>query len=214
MHAGAQDYGDADPRAYQAEPHPQAERDPVARAARRPLTGYPRDSATAQAYVVGAGEYIQIIDVAGRQMTDFQCFSARKLDKGVENALDATVTRTLTGRSYPHPGLRKAFASISSRWLKTFGTQLAAMMPSPLPAIRAITTTGYPGHVNCTDNFNGARALWQLLGGKDGGAQLLLQHLIDAQNGNLFRRTLVEARRLRIAPRADRPRLRLLGLPR
>ena len=54
-------------------------------------------AATARAYEVKAGEYIQIIDVSGRQMTDFQCFSARKLDKGLENALDATVTRTLTG---------------------------------------------------------------------------------------------------------------------
>ena len=66
--------------------------------------------ATAQAYVVKSGEYIQVIDVAGRQCTDFQCFSARKLDKDIENALDATVTRTLTGRSYPAPGLpSKAF---------------------------------------------------------------------------------------------------------
>ncbi len=62
-------------------------------------------AATARAYMVKAGDYIQVIDVAGRQCTDFQCFSARKLDKGLENALDATITRTLTGRSYPAPGL-------------------------------------------------------------------------------------------------------------
>ena len=37
-----------------------------------------------------AGEYIQIIDVAGRQCTDFQCFAARKLDKGRERPLDVT----------------------------------------------------------------------------------------------------------------------------
>src|SRR5205823_3655590 len=42
-------------------------------------------AATATAYVVKAGEFIQVIDVAGRQCTDFQCFSARKLDKGIEN---------------------------------------------------------------------------------------------------------------------------------
>ncbi len=53
-------------------------------------------AATAQAYVVKAGEFIQVIDVAGRQCTDFQCFSARKLDKGVENALDATISRALS----------------------------------------------------------------------------------------------------------------------
>ena len=33
---------------------------------------------TAESYVVKAGDYIQIIDVDGRQMTDFQCFDARK----------------------------------------------------------------------------------------------------------------------------------------
>ena len=67
-------------------------------------------AATANAYMVKAGEYIQIIDVSGRQMTDFQCFSVAKLDKGIENALDATVTRTLSGRAYPIPGLpSKAF---------------------------------------------------------------------------------------------------------
>ena len=45
-------------------------------------------AATAVAYVVKAGEYIQVIDVAGRQCTDFQCFSARKLDKGLWDSED------------------------------------------------------------------------------------------------------------------------------
>src|SRR5262249_5709183 len=62
-------------------------------------------SSTAKAYLVRAGEYIQIIDVAGRQCTDFQCFSARKLDKGIEHPLDVTTTRALVGQSYPLPGL-------------------------------------------------------------------------------------------------------------
>ena len=34
-------------------------------------------AATARAFTVKAGDYIQIIDVSGRQMTDFQCFSMR-----------------------------------------------------------------------------------------------------------------------------------------
>ena len=62
-------------------------------------------AATASAYFVTAGEFIQVIDVSGRQCTDFQAFSARKVDKGLDLALDATVTRTLLGRSYPAPGL-------------------------------------------------------------------------------------------------------------
>ena len=113
-------------------------------------------AATAQAYMVKAGEYIQIIDVSGRQMTDFQCFSAAKLDKGIENALDATVTRTLTGRAYPSPGLPS----------KAFGFDFEPMVEVVQDTCgrhdafatacnsRFYDDMGYPGHVNCTDNFN------------------------------------------------------------
>ena len=62
-------------------------------------------SQTADSYFVKAGDYIQVIDVDGRQCTDFQCFSARKLDKGIEHALDVTTTRSIQGHSYPMPGL-------------------------------------------------------------------------------------------------------------
>jgi aminomethyltransferase len=40
-------------------------------------------SASAQAYAVKAGQYIQIVDVDGKQCTDFQCFSQAKLDQGL-----------------------------------------------------------------------------------------------------------------------------------
>ena len=113
-------------------------------------------AATARGYFVKAGEYIQIIDVSGRQMTDFQCFSARKLDKGLENALDATVTRTLTGRAYPTPGLpSKAFDFDFEPLVEvvqdTCGRHDAfATACNP----RYYDDVGYPGHANCTDNFN------------------------------------------------------------
>lgn len=115
-------------------------------------------AATARAYVVKAGEYIQIIDVSGRQMTDFQCFSARKLDKGIENALDATVTRTLTGRALPTPGLPS----------KGFGFDFEPMVEVIHDTVgrhdafatacnaRYYDDMGYPGHINCTENFNRA----------------------------------------------------------
>ena len=113
-----------------------------------------------QAYVVKAGEYIQVIDVAGRQCSDFQCFSLRKIDKGVENALDATVTRTLTGRSYPTPGLPS----------KAFGRDFEPLVEIVHDTVgrhdafatacnsRYYDDMGYPGHVNCTENFNNALA--------------------------------------------------------
>ncbi|WP_119389128.1 DUF1989 domain-containing protein [Taklimakanibacter lacteus] len=115
---------------------------------------------TAKAYLVRAGEYIQIIDVSGRQMTDFQCFSQRKLDKGLENALDGTVTRTLTGRAYPTPGLLS----------KMFGFDFEPLVEVVQDTVgrhdffatacnsRYYDDVGYPGHVNCTENFNRALA--------------------------------------------------------
>ena len=47
------------------------------------------------------GEYIQIIDVAGRQCSDFLAFHAHKLDAGIERGLDPQVTRTLMGTRLP-----------------------------------------------------------------------------------------------------------------
>ena len=51
--------------------------------------------ATARAYQVAAGEFVQVIDVEGRECSDFQCFSVADLDLGVERSLDATMTRSL-----------------------------------------------------------------------------------------------------------------------
>jgi aminomethyltransferase len=121
-----------------------------------PLQDFRIDAATARGYQVKVGEFIQIIDVSGRQMTDFQCFSARKLDRGIEHALDATITRTLTGRAYPTPGLpSKGFALDFEPLIEvvqdTCGRHDAfATACNP----RFYDDLGYPGHANCTDNFN------------------------------------------------------------
>ena len=64
--------------------------------------------ATARAYVVRAGEHIQVIDVSGKQCSDFLAFPLRGLDAGLEVCLDATTTRTLMGRAYPGPGRHRA----------------------------------------------------------------------------------------------------------
>jgi len=121
-----------------------------------PLQDIRVNSAKARAYFVRAGEYIQIIDVAGRQCTDFQCFAARKLEKGVEHPLDVTTTRSLMGQSYPHPGLRS----------KAFDQEMEALVEEVRDTVgrhdafglacnaRYYDDQGYPGHVNCTDNFN------------------------------------------------------------
>ncbi|MFC3180775.1 DUF1989 domain-containing protein [Cypionkella sinensis] len=117
-------------------------------------------SATAESYFVKAGDYIQIIDVEGRQCTDFQCFSARKLDKGLEHPLDVTTSRTLMGHAYSMPGLHAKY--YDQDWLPlveviqdTVGRHDAFAMAC---ASKYYDDIGYPGHVNCSDNFNHALA--------------------------------------------------------
>ena len=64
---------------------------------------------TAEAYEVKAGEYIQIIDPAGRQCSDFLAFDSHKLNDGIESLIDPTATRTFMGSAYPTPGLFSKF---------------------------------------------------------------------------------------------------------
>ncbi len=116
------------------------------------------DRATAQAYEVKAGEYIQIIDLAGRQCSDFQCFDAARLQGGVERELDVTTTRTLMGAAYPGPGLASKYYDRDMQPLvevirdlcgrhDTFGLACTAKYYEDM---------GYPGHANCSDNFSRA----------------------------------------------------------
>lgn len=117
-------------------------------------------SATAAAYLVRAGEFLQIIDVDGRQCTDFQCFDARKVDRGIFHPLDVTSTRTLMGHSYPMPGLHAKYYDQDLTPLvevvqDTCGRHDAFAMAC---AAKYYDDIGYPGHANCTDNFNAALA--------------------------------------------------------
>ncbi|MGB3146249.1 MAG: DUF1989 domain-containing protein [Paracoccaceae bacterium] len=115
-------------------------------------------SATASAYFVKAGDYIQILDVDGRQCTDFQCFSARKLDKGLDHALDVTTSRTFMGHAYSMPGLHSKY--FDQEWeplievvQDTVGRHDAFSMAC---ASKYYDDIGSPGHANCSDNFNAA----------------------------------------------------------
>jgi aminomethyltransferase len=115
-------------------------------------------SATAESYFVKAGDYIQILDVDGRQCTDFQCFDARKLDRGIQHPLDVTTSRTFMGHAYSMPGLHSKY--YDQDWLPlvevvqdTVGRHDAFAMAC---ASKYYDDIGYPGHVNCSDNFNTA----------------------------------------------------------
>ena len=155
--SGRARHGDADPRAYHARAAAPGERDAVLpEPLADPLQDIRIHRATAGAYVVRAGEYIQIIDVAGRQCTDFQCFAARKLDKGIEHPLDVTATRSLVGQSYPLPGLfSKAFDQEMQPLVEVVRDTVGRHDAFGLACFaRYYDDQGYPGHVNCTDNFN------------------------------------------------------------
>lgn len=110
----------------------------------------------ATAYEVKAGQYIQILDVQGRECSDFQAFSMRALDKGDEREIDPTTTRSLMGSLYPAPGIFSKYWTVDHEPLveiiqdtcgrhDTFG--LACTQ-------RYYDDLGYPGHVNCSDNMN------------------------------------------------------------
>ncbi len=114
------------------------------------------DKATAQSYEVKAGEFIQVIDVQGRQCSDFQAFPIDQLEKGIERCIDPTTTRTLMAHGYPHPGLHAKYYDQDMRPLvellqdncmrhDAFGLACTAKYYDDM---------GYPGHVNCSDNFN------------------------------------------------------------
>jgi len=110
----------------------------------------------AYAFEVRAGQTIQILDVQGRECSDFQAFSHRALDKGLEREIDPTTTRSLGGSLYPAPGIYSKYYSSDHEPLveiiqdtcgrhDTFGLACTA---------RYYEDLGYPGHVNCTDNIN------------------------------------------------------------
>ena len=113
-------------------------------------------ASTAEAYEVKAGEFIQIIDVQGRQCSDFQAFTAAGLDRGRELCLDATGTRTLMGSAYPAPGLLSKCFDQDLQPMVEVVRDTCGRHDSFLYACTAkyYDDIGYPGHVNCTDNFN------------------------------------------------------------
>jgi aminomethyltransferase len=117
-------------------------------------------AATASAYTVAAGDYIQILDIEGQQCSDFLAFDAAALTAGRERGLDATTTRTINSNAYPGPGLAAKFYDETMTPLvevirdtvgrhDTFGLACNA---------KSYADMGYPGHANCTDNFNAALA--------------------------------------------------------
>ncbi|MPQ67905.1 MULTISPECIES: aminomethyltransferase family protein [unclassified Pseudomonas] len=115
---------------------------------------------SARAYHVAKGQYIQVLDVAGRQCSDFVAFDRRALDRGLELDLDQTVTRTLNGSAYPAPGLFSKFFDRQFQPMlevvrDTVGRHDAFALAC---AARYYESQGYFGHDNCSDNLSRALA--------------------------------------------------------
>lgn len=115
---------------------------------------------SARDYVVQAGQYIQVIDVAGRQCSDFVAFDRRGLDAGREIDLDPTVTRTLNGNAYPGPGLfSKFFDRNMQPMLEVVRDTVGRHDTFALACTaRYYESQGYFGHANCSDNISRAVA--------------------------------------------------------
>jgi aminomethyltransferase len=118
------------------------------------------EAATARAYRVSTGDYIQVVDVEGRQCSDFLAFDAAALTAGVERGLDPTVTRSVQGLSSPAPGLHAKYFDAALRPLVEIVQDTVGRHDTFLLACNAkyYADAGYPGHANCTDNFNTALA--------------------------------------------------------
>ena len=116
--------------------------------------------ASAISFEVHDGEYIQIIDLAGRQCSDFIAFHRKALDSGRVLGIDSTTTRSMTGLAYPKPGLFSKFFDRDQNALvevvqdtvgrhDTFGLACTR---------RTYEDMGYFGHASCSENFNAAFA--------------------------------------------------------
>ncbi|MDF3844570.1 DUF1989 domain-containing protein, partial [Pseudomonas citronellolis] len=115
---------------------------------------------SANAYTVAAGQYIQVLDVAGRQCSDFVAFDRRGLDAGREIDLDPTVTRTLNGNAYPGPGLYSRFYDRDLQPMLEVVRDTVGRHDTFALACTAryYEAQGYFGHANCSDNLSRALA--------------------------------------------------------
>ena len=121
-----------------------------------PLQDFNIKPGNAISYIVKKGQYIQVMDVQGRECSDFQAFGLRAISKNQFEDIDPTTTRSLMGSLYPKPGLYAKYYSISQQPLMeivhdTVGRHDAFGLAC---SAKYYEEMGYPGHVNCSDNLN------------------------------------------------------------
>lgn len=113
---------------------------------------------SARSYLVKQGEWIQIIDVAGKQCSDFVALDYEALLQGKEVIIDAAGTRTTGGRTTPMPGLYSKFQDASQKTMLELVQDTVGRHDSFLYACNSkfYEDHGVFGHLNCTDNINSA----------------------------------------------------------
>ena len=121
-----------------------------------PLIDLDIQPGAARGYEIRAGQFIQLVDVKGRECSDFQAFSLRALDRGLEREIDPTTTRSLMGSLYPGPGLYSKYYTVDHEPLLELVQDTCGRHDSFGVACTAryYEDLGYPGHVNCSDNIN------------------------------------------------------------
>jgi aminomethyltransferase len=127
----------------------------------RVVAEYRVEAATAIAYPVQAGQYIQIIDLEGAQCSDFLAFAAvDDYTTTDREELDGTVTRTLNGLAIPQAGLHGKYFSNQMQPLFEVIQDTCGRHDSFMLACtdRYYEDAGYPGHPSCSGNFNQALA--------------------------------------------------------
>lgn len=129
-----------------------------------PIDEFIVDRRTAKSYELAAGQYVQVLDIDGRQCSDFQAFSRRALDAGKERFIDTTVTRSLTRTAYPGPGLFNRYYDQDVNPLvevmhdtcgrhDTFG--LACLQ-------RGYENNGFFNHPSCSENIADQMEAWDV----------------------------------------------------
>ena len=143
------------------------------------------EAASTDTYEVFAGEYVQIIDIQGRQCSDFLAFARRPLDGGRVRGLDGTTTHTLIGAAYPQPGLLSKFFDEDMQPLVEVVQDTVGRHDTFNLACteRYYEDQGYFGHRACSTNFNASLAPYQIPGRRGWPAiNLFYNTWVDAQH--------------------------------
>jgi aminomethyltransferase len=106
--------------------------------------------ADAKAYELAAGEYVQIEDLQGCQVSDFLAFHRDRPGLGIST----TVTRALVDGLFPLPG-QGIYDGEGGKLLTLVEDTVGRHDTFGIACNREYyESLGHPDHINCTDNFN------------------------------------------------------------